>query len=205
MATLVTFYGEPTNLDYLMPRLRLSFGDLTGAVYSDTIMRTALVNSIEYLQKQWASKYQVYHNDLQTGVTGSGFVEINSSDGIGNIPSGLEDGSIFRNPYVIFTQNSPPIIESIDSEAIVLAATYLLRKTQVSSSAADFTSWRTEDISYSNLGSERSLSKLLSDDKAALDEYFRKNIARPQRSDFAIAYLPAYNTINSDINYTPIY
>ena len=102
------------------------------------------------------------------------------------IPYGLTEGDDFRNPYVIFTQPSPPVIQSEDEEAIVLGAVYLLRSVQISSSLTGFVSWSTEDIRYSNLGSQRGLSDLLARDFANLDEYFRKKIAKPQISSFPV-------------------
>lgn len=190
MTTLVTFQTEPTNLDYLIPNVRIRFGDLTGATYSDTIIRTALVNSVGFLQPRWQSKYQIYRDsimvDPQPDTVPSGYILANTSNGQTYIPDGLTEGDVFRNPYVIFTQPSPPVIQSEDEEAIVLGAVYLLRSVQISSSLTGFVSWSTEDIRYSNLGSQRGLSDLLARDFANLDEYFRKKIAKPQISSFPV-------------------
>ncbi len=194
MPTTVTFYTEPTNLDYLMLNVRLEFGDLTGAVYSDDIIRTALVSSVIYLQNRWQSKYQVFSEDMidipQPAEIPAGMVWANTTDGQAFIPAELEVGSVFRNPFIIFTQASPPVIQSIDERAIILGALYILRRLQISSSSTAFVSWSTEDIRYSNLGSERSLSKLLESDLEAINNYFAANIATPQRSVFPIAYIP---------------
>lgn len=195
MPTTVTFYTEPTNLDYLMTDVRLIFGDLTGAVYTDPILRTALINGVKYLQRKWQSKYQVYTSELtdiaQPPEIPAGMIWANTVDGQGFIPSGLTEGSVFRNPFLVITQPSPPVITSEDETAITLAATYLLRRSQVSSSVTAFVSWSTEDIRYSNLGSERGLNKLLDSDLKALEDYFANRIARPQRSEFPIAYIPS--------------
>jgi hypothetical protein len=96
---------------------------------------------------------------------------------------------------VTFTQYSPPVIQSEDEVAIVLAAKLLLRRSQIASSASAFVSWSTEDIRYSNLGSERSLSKLLEADQKELDDYFRSKIAKPQRSDFVVSYVPGLDDV----------
>ncbi len=188
MTTTVTFNTEATNLDHLIPNVRIRFGDLTGATYSDTIIRTSLVNAIGYLQPRWQSKYQVFADsivvDPQPDTVPSGYLLANTSHGQTYIPDGLEEGSVFRNPYVIFTQPSPPVLASEDEEAIVLAAVYLLRSVQISSSLTGFVSWSTEDIRYSNLGSERGLGKLLEQDLKNLDAYFMKRIAKPQVSQF---------------------
>lgn len=193
MATSVVFYTEPTNLDYLLPDLRFHFGDLTGAKYSDQIMRTALINGVKYLQKKWSSKYQIFSDDILVSPQGdvpTGYVRVNTSDGEAFIPSGLAQGSIFRNPYISFIQSSPPVLESDDEMAIILAATYLLRKMQTSSSADSLISWQTEDIRYSNLAAGRTIEKILEADKQALDDYFRKKLAKPIKSTFPMNYIP---------------
>lgn len=194
MPTTVTFYTEPTNIDYLMTDVRLTFGDIDGSTYSDTLLRTALVNAVKYLHRKWQGKYQIYTAALkvipQPIDAPIGSIWANTSDGQYYIPDGLAEGSVFRNPFLTFDQSSPPVVQSEDETAIVLAATYLLRRSQVSSSVASFVSWSTEDIRYSNLGSERGLSKLLESDLNALNEYFANRIASPQRSEFPIAYIP---------------
>lgn len=193
MTTAVTFNTELTNLDYLIPNVRIRFGDLTGATYSDTILRTALVNAVGFLQPRWQSKYQIYTTpirvDPQPITVPSGNILANTSHGQTYIPDGLVEGDVFRNPYVVFSQQSPPIIQSEDEEAIVLAAVYLLRSVQISSSLTGFVSWSTEDIRYSNLGSERGLGKLLEQDLFNLNDYFKKRIAKPQISSFPQVYV----------------
>jgi hypothetical protein len=191
MSTLVTFYIEPTNLDSLIAPLRLKFGDLTGSVYSDTIMRTALVSGVDMLHKRWQGKYQVYNDEMlvnpQPSNVPAGYVYANTADGQAYIPEGLVNGDIFRNPFMSFPQTSPPIIQAEDRVAIILAARYILRVSQISSSVGSFVSWGTEDIRYSNLGSERGLSKLVESDLKELDDYFKSSIAIPQISSFPVA------------------
>lgn len=193
MSTVVTFNTEVTNLDHLIANVRIRFGDLTGATYSDTIIRTALVNAIGFLQPRWQSKYQVYTDsimvDPQPVDVPSGYILANTSHGQTYIPAGLTEGDVFRNPYVVFTQSSPPILQSEDEEAIVLAAVYLLRSIQASSSLTGFVSWSTEDIRYSNLGSQRGLGALLETDLANLNAYFLKRIAKPQISSFPLVFV----------------
>lgn len=193
--TMVTFYPEPLNIDYLIGDLRFNYGDFTGAIYSDTMIRTALVNGIRFLQKRWASKYQIYSDDAFVAFNSDSSIVANTADGQATIPSGLVAGDVFRNPYITFTQPSPPTIETNDEMAIILAATYLLRKADVASSSTELVSWATEDIRFTNLSQGGLRSKLLAADKDALDDYFRKNIAKPRRSDFPVTYLPGYNEI----------
>jgi len=199
MSTAVTFYTEPTNVDYLMGDVRMQFGDLDGSIYSDTIIRTGIVSAVRYLQRSWNGKYQIYMDsslvDPQPADVPAGFKRINSLYGVADIPSTALEGTVFRDPYAQFNNFAPPLIESIDEQAIILAAAYLLRKAQISSSASDFVAWGTEDIRYNNLGAERGLSKLLSDDLAALNNYIRSKIARPRRSEFPVSYIPQLSEI----------
>ena len=194
MTTTVTFYTEPLNVDFLMQELRMEFGDIDGSVYSDTTIRTALVNAVSALQRRWNHKYQVYRFilalDPQPVNVPTGYIAANTAMGISYIPSGLNEGDIFREPRVSFTQASPPIIESVDERAIVLQAVYILRKVQVSSNSIDLISWSTEDIRYSNTERGRSITKLLEQDKNALDDYFRKSIAKPKILNFPVHFIP---------------
>lgn len=194
MSTAVTFYTEPTNIDYLMGDVRMQFGDLTGDIYGDTIIRTATISAVRYLQRSWNGKYQIYMIssllDPQPVGVPVGYVRINSLYGVADILSTAVEGTVFRDPYAQFSNFAPPLVESIDEQAIILAAAYLLRKAQISSSASDFVAWGTEDIRYNNLGAERGMTKLLADDLAALNNYIRSKIARPKRSEFPISYVP---------------
>lgn len=199
MSTTVVFYTEPTNLDYLMPDVRTQFGDFEGTIFSDTIIRSTIVSAVRFLQRKWNGKYQIYMEDSaldpQPDGVPAGFIRINSLHGQADIPATTVQGSIFRDPYTQFTAYAPPLIESIDEQAIVLAAVYLLRKAQVSSNVGDFLSWGTEDIRYNNLGVERGLSKLLQNDLDALNDYLKTRIARPQRSEFPIGYIPSLTEV----------
>ncbi len=201
MSTAVTFYTEPTNMDYLLGDVRMQFGDLDGSIYSDTIIRTALVSAVRYLQRSWNGKYQIYMEEglqsPQPDDVPAGYLRINSLYGQADIPDTTVVGSIFRDPYAEFSNFSPPLIESIDEQALILAATYLLRKAQISSSASDFVAWGTEDIRYNNLGSERGMTKLLSDDLAALNHYISSKIAKPRRSNFQVSYIPQLSELYS--------
>lgn len=199
MSTTVAFYTEPTNLDYLMPDVRTQFGDFEGTIFSDTIIRSTIVSAVRYLQRKWNGKYQIYMEDAklnpQPSNVPAGYIRINSLHGEADIPNTTVQGSIFRNPYIDFTAESPPLIESIDEQAIILAAVYLLRKAQVSSNVGDFLSWGTEDIRYNNLGVERGLNRLLQNDLDALNDYLKTRIARPKRSEFPIGYIPVLSEL----------
>ena len=192
--TTVVFFTEPTNLDYLMVDVRMQVGDFTGELFSDTIIRTALVSAVRYLQRKWNGKYQVFTPEsilaIQPENTPAGYIRINSLHGQVDVPDTIVQGSVFRDPYAEFVTEVPPLVESIDEQAIILAAVYLLRKAQVSSNVGDFLSWGTEDIRYNNLGVERGLNRLLQNDLEALNDYLRTRIAKPRISTFPTIYIP---------------
>lgn len=199
MSTAVTFYTEPTNMDYLLGDVRMQFGDLDGSIFSDTIVRTSLVSAVRYLQRSWNGKYQIYMEEAQLNPqpadVPAGYIRINSLFGVADIPNTTTIGSIFRDPYATFNNFAPPLIESVDEQAIILAATYLLRKASISSSVTDFVAWGTEDIRYNNLGAERGMTKLLEQDLTALNDYIKSKIAKPRRSDFPVTYIPVLSDL----------
>jgi len=194
MTTNVIFITEPTNLDYLISPTRLQFGDLTGDLYSDTVIRSALAYGIDYLQNRWSAKYQIFWEESllnpQPSDVPVGYKRINTANGEANIPDSLVEGSVFRNPYIEFTQGSPPIIANIDRPVIISAAVYMLRRSQVASSSSSFVSWSTEDIRFSNLGSERSITRLLQNDLDEINSFFGSRLGTPIRSIFPLAYIP---------------
>jgi hypothetical protein len=189
--TLVNFYQEPLNIDYLMLDVRFQFGDFDATIFSDTMVRTAIVSAVRFLQRVWNGKYQIYRDanklNPQPADVPAGYVRISSLNGTADVPATFIDGSIFRDPYAVFT-DLQGFIEAVDEQAIILAAVYLLRKVQVTSSASEFISWSTEDIRYSNLGTERGLSSALADDLNNLNLYLRSKIGKPKRSSFPIQY-----------------
>lgn len=54
-----------TDLNYLIPRLRLKLGDLTPSSYKylDEWLHAALIASVDALQRWWADKYQIDSDD----------------------------------------------------------------------------------------------------------------------------------------------
>ena len=198
MTTTVTYYSNPINVDYLLPQVRLNYGDLDGSVFTDTTIRTGLVNGVRYLQKKWASKYQIYESNLmvnpQPPSVPAGYILANTVDGQAYIPSGLISGDVFRNPYLSFASPNP-VLMSEDETPIVLSATYLLRKARASSSSEELVSWSTEDIRFTNLSKERSIRQLLEADAKALDDYFRKKLAAPIRVEYPLGYIPGLHDI----------
>lgn len=125
---------ETTNLDYLIPYVRLRLGDTNSDAYrylTDWI-QTALIASITTLGNWWNIKYLV-----------------NSSD------------EVYRNTYCNFTFSEPPVVEPQDNQVIVLMATYIILEGSLENSAWDFVSWRDAEISFSNLESSRARSNTL--------------------------------------------
>lgn len=193
--TIVVFYQGPLNIDDLMMDLRLQIGDLDGTHYSDPVIRTALVSAVKMLGNRWNSKYQIYHPDMFITESG-GYILANTIHGQGYIPAGLEEGDIFRNPFIQFNSVSPPIIEEVDASAIVIQARILLRSLRLSSSAGTFISIATEDLKYSNLAAERTITSLLEEDIRLLNDLFKTKIAKPKVSSLQYSYIP-----RSDIVY----
>jgi len=197
MSTAVTFPVDPTNLDYLMPDVRFQFGDLDGTIFSDQIIRMALISAVRFLQRIWNGKYQLYlaSNKLNPQPSGvpSGFVRILSLHGLADVSATLTENSIFRDPYVSFTDNST-LIESVDEQALILCAVYLLRKVQITSNVSSFISWSTEDIKFSNLGSQRGLSATLAEDLANLNAYIKSKMAKPRVLLFPVQYIPVVSS-----------
>jgi hypothetical protein len=191
MPTSVTYYEDPLNIDYLIAPVRFEIGDLEGDVFTDTVVRTAIVNALRFLQNRWLAKYQIFDSSLvispQPVDAPIGFVWANTIDGEAYIPDGLIDGDIFRNPFIEFTTIAPAITP-LDEQAIILAAAYLLRRVQIASTSDELVSWSTEDIRYTNLSRERAMSALLADARALLDDYFRKKLAAPVRVEYPRAY-----------------
>jgi hypothetical protein len=196
MPSSVTYYEDPLNIDYLMPAVRMAVGDLIGDIFSDTTIRTSIVYAVTFLQKRWASKYQVFSElllvDPQPDDVPVGFMRINAVGGFVDIPDSFVNGDVFRNPYLVFSQEMPPIIQSNDEMGIVLAAKILLRRIQISSSATSFISWSTEDVRFSNLGAERSLTKLLEVDLTDLEAFFKQSLATPIKIEFPYNITPTF-------------
>ena len=83
-----------TDLNYLIPRLRLKLGDLTPPYkYLDEWLHLALVASVDALQRWWNDKY---------------IIDVNNR--------------VYRNTSVAFSFTEPPTIERRDIQPIILMA-----------------------------------------------------------------------------------
>ena len=173
------------NLDYLIEPVHMRLGDFEGTVYSNALVRTALVNAVKFLQKRWRSKYQVLSSGMIADIQPSGFAEqgliwVSTTNGYSFISAGFEVNDVFRNPFLEFDQPSPPVVEQNDEDAIVLAAAYLVHLGKLTSSSATFVSWSTEDIKYTNSESSRSMKVVLDTLMAELNVLFKTRIAQPK-------------------------
>jgi len=129
---------SPTNLDNLIPFVRLRVGDLNPSSYRylDSWIRTALVASIDKLTKWWNYKYLLDSNF-----------------------------NAYRNSnYLSFTYDESiyGVIEPGDKDVLILMATIILLEGSLENSAWNFHSWRDAEISYSNLEQSRTRNEILS-------------------------------------------
>lgn len=172
----------PTNIDYMIDQVRLRLGDFDGTAYSDTLVRTALISAIKYLQKRWRSKYQVVTSGTYTGdnsAAPAGFAQANTIDGMAYIPIGLDNNDVFRNPYITFNSTEPPVVEQNDEDAIVLATAYIVHLAKLTNSSSTFVSWSTEDIRYTNTTAANTMRAVLETLQTELNTVFATRIAQP--------------------------
>lgn len=173
---------SPTNIDYLIDSVRLRLGDFDGTAYSDTLIRTAIVSAIKFLQKRWRSKYQIVTSGTYTGnnsTAPSGYAEAYTVDGIGYIPFGLNINDTYRSPYIAFTQEQPPVIEQNDEDAVVLATAYIVHLAKLTNSSSSFVSWSTEDIRFTNTTAANTMRNVLETLQTELNTLFATRIAQP--------------------------
>jgi hypothetical protein len=148
-----------SNLDYLLPALRLQVGDPNETVFSESLLLTGLVNGVKMLGSRWGSKYLIDSNN-----------------------------DVYRNTAVSFTYNSPPVVEQQDEIAIVLAASVLVRRSALTSSASAFTNWSTPDLTFSNVQASKTLLDLLKSDEEQLNMFFKGKLGKTVKQTIGIAY-----------------
>ena len=121
-----------TNLDYLIPFLRLKLGDMDSDSYRyvDSWLRTSLVMSVKTLQRWWNHRYLVD-----------------------------TDYNVSRNSNYTFLFSSPPIIQNSDEEPILLMASIIIKSGSLESNSWDVGSWKDNEISYSNIEGSKSRTK----------------------------------------------
>jgi len=118
-----------SNIDYLIDKLRLELGDITTPYrYTDDWLRTSLVGSVETLQKWWTRKYTVSYTDDYATAT----IERNTADWS-------------------YTEDNPPIIQTMDTRPIILMASIVLLGGQLENFSWNVSRWKDAEISYSNI------------------------------------------------------
>ena len=170
-----------SNLDYLIPPVRLHLGDPSGSIFSDTVILTGLVFGVKMLQTRWSNRYFIYTSDMH--VSGTLINTPNGQFDIGYTPN-VNDA--LRNPFIPFVSTSPPIIDQNDEPAIVLAAAILVRKSAITSSVSAFSSWSTPDLSVSNIQSGKVLVDMLRNDEEALNELFKRRLGKSVKDTFPL-------------------
>jgi len=115
-----------TELEYLIPMVRLRIGDINPISYRylDEWVKMSLIASVESLQLWWRGRYNVTRDGIVTRD---------------------EDYTYFETPV------SEGVIEQKDEYIIVLMAAYLLLSGSLENSAYNVQSWRDNEISFSNL------------------------------------------------------
>ncbi len=124
-----------TDLDYLIPSLRLRLGDIDPANYRylDEWLRVALVGALKTLQSWWGIRYLI--DDTTYVVT-------------------RYSGSTFQF-------EAPPVIQSNNEAPIVLMAAILVKNGSLENSSWTTGSWRDAEVSVSNIAGLSSREGLL--------------------------------------------
>lgn len=135
-----------SNVDYLIPELRLHLGDTdsTSYRYVDSWLEVSLITAIKALMRWWGSRYI-----------------INDSD------------DVYRNPDIEFTEDEPPIIQQSDERPIILMASILVKSGQLESNSWAVGSWRDAEIAVSNIEGSRSKQFGLNLDWQELQMYLK--------------------------------
>jgi hypothetical protein len=136
--------AETTTLDYLREPLRMHLGDSDSSRYTDTWLDTALISSVEALQKWWDYKYLLDTND-----------------------------NAYRNPNHRYLFSEPPVIQDGDNRPIVLMASIIIKSGDLENMAWNLGSWRDAEISYSNIQSGRTKNNSLERDWRELTDILK--------------------------------
>jgi len=118
-----------TNIDYLIPTLRLHLGDTDPATYRymDGWLRVALVSGVKSLQRWWSNRY--------------------------TIDSTTYD--VIRGTDYTFVYADPPIIQDMDERPVILMSSILIKSGQLESNSWNVGSWKDAEIAVSNIEGSR--------------------------------------------------
>jgi hypothetical protein len=182
------FVVYPINIDYLIEPVRLKIGDYESTVFSDSLVRGALIASTKQLQRYWGLRYLVYTDTMfitpQPDTVASGYVYVLLPDGYATIASGYAENDVFRNPAYTFIDQTTAIIAQADEDVITLAAAIILIRARLGSSASAFVNWSDGEYSYSNVSSSATLRSMLADLLAEFNLRFKPKRAGALRGDF---------------------
>lgn len=140
-----------TDLDYLLPELRLKLWDVDPLNYRylDSWLRVALVLSLKALQRWWRIRYTI---DETTYV-------------------------VSRYENSTFSVEAPPVVMQQDQEPILLMASILVKSGTLQNSSWDVGTWRDAEIYVSNIEGGKLKDAALQRDWDALQLYLKP----PQR------------------------
>ena len=180
----------PSNCDVLFDQLRTHVGDWDKTKYSDSLLRSSLLAGIRMLQRRWKNRYIIFNDAMLTEAPDditipSGYVYATVLGTATMIPSGLSaDVDVVRHPLQTYTDPGPDIISQEDWHPIIIAASLILRKSQITSSAETIQSWSDGEYSFSNISSAKSYQLMYDADQKELDAYFKRRPAPVLRSNF---------------------
>lgn len=135
-----------TDLDYLIPELRLHIGDTdpTAYRYLDEWLKVSLVLGLKALQRWWRIRYTIDSNYV-----------------------------VARFANSIFLQDSPPVIMNQDEEPILLMASILVKSGTLQNNSWDVGTWRDAEIYVSNIEGGRLKDASIKADWDRLLQYLR--------------------------------
>jgi hypothetical protein len=159
---MITF---DTNIDYLIPYLRMHLGDLNPASYRylDTWLRTALVAAVKELSRYWDSKYILDPTIDTVDPT---------------LVSGVFSGVLRNELFPYFEFEAPPLIQFKDEAIIILMASIIIKSGQLENLSWDLGNWRDAELSFSNIESSKSKDASLERDKLRLQELIKPPMKR---------------------------
>ena len=135
-----------TDLDYLIPELRLKLYDTdsTSYRYLDSWLRVALVESLKALQRWWRIRYTIDDSYVVARYTNS-----------------------------FFSVDAPPVIMQGDEEPIILMASILVKGGVLQNNSWDIGTWRDAEVYVSNIEGGRLKDVSLKADWDRLQMYLK--------------------------------
>lgn len=139
----------PTGLDFLIPELRIMLNDISPVPkYQDNYLRAVLVHALKNLGRRWNNRYLINTQYV-----------------------------VSRNDEIVsYGVDPPPIIEQGDQYIICLAATILVKKAQIYDTSWDVSSWKDDEISYSNIQAAKERDTSLKHDLEELERLLTQRL-----------------------------